>query len=144
MAALAVEARPVGVGEHQHAILDDAADHGDMAERQARLLRKGDHRADARAIAAIISSVGLIPPGPGIAVDLDSRGLARERDALADIVKQRTRLGGAAEDAQERCDESEGGALHHSRKIPKGDFSRGCGTWLTNHCRFLVLGDEGA
>ncbi|PAV93178.1 hypothetical protein WR25_04195 [Diploscapter pachys] len=59
-----------------------------MAERQAPALGEDNDRADARIVAAIVMAVRLRPPGPGIAVDLDARCLAREGDALADIIEQ--------------------------------------------------------
>ena len=93
MAALAGDPRPVGVRHHHHARGDHAADDRDMAERQACTACEHDHRADLRRIAAAIMALGLVPPGPGIAVYLDARRRPRERHALADIIEQRCCLG---------------------------------------------------
>ena len=81
------------MGEHQHAAFDDAADDGDMAERQAAGAREHDDRADLRIVAADVAPLRLVPPCPGIAVDLDTGGGAGEGDALADIVEQAARRG---------------------------------------------------
>ena len=88
VAAFAVLARPIGVGEHEDAALDDATDHRDMAERQARLFGESDDCADAGGVATLVRVLGLVPAGPGVAIDLDTRSRAREAEALTDIIEE--------------------------------------------------------
>src|SRR3546814_5221115 len=90
MAALAYDARPVGGRHHRDAGVDDPADHRDMAEAELGRFGEHDHRADAGCVAALVAILGLAPPCPGVTVDLDTRGRARERHALADVIEQRT------------------------------------------------------
>ena len=92
MTALAVDLRPIGLGDQRHATIDDPADDPDMAERQPCRLGEDDDGADARLIAALILTLRLIPPRPGVTVNLDARGGTRERHALADIIEQRRGL----------------------------------------------------
>src|SRR3546814_13948614 len=82
MAALAVDARPVGVRHHRDAGVDDPADHRDMAEAELGRFGEHDHRADAGCVAALVAILGLAPPCPGVTVDLDTRGRARDPPAL--------------------------------------------------------------
>src|SRR5204863_10128724 len=53
-------------------LLDDPADHCNMAERQARTPRQGQDGTYPGHMAALVAALGLIPPGPGIAIDLDA------------------------------------------------------------------------
>ena len=64
-----------------------------MAERQARALREGEDGADPGHAAALVAALGLIPPGPGIAIDLDAGSGTRERHAFADIIEKGLRAG---------------------------------------------------
>src|SRR3546814_8531934 len=59
MAALAVDARPVGVRHHRDAGVDDPADHRDMAEAELGRFGEHDHRADAGCVAALVAILGL-------------------------------------------------------------------------------------
>ena len=125
--APAVAARPVSVGEHDDAAFDDAVDHRDMAEPQLSALLEDDHRADARPVPAAIAAVRLIPPCPGIAVDLDSRRRPRKRHALADIVEQRRtrrrRTGQGEERGGQRKRESD--ENHDAATLRRGAIPRG-------------------
>ena len=88
VAAFAVLARPIGVGDHDDAMVDDSADHRDMAERESRAARENDDRAGARRIAAPIAPGGLTPPCPGVAINLDAGSGTRKGNALAYIIEQ--------------------------------------------------------
>ena len=101
-----------------------------MAETKTIGLGEDDDRADLRTMPPVVFAVGLIPPRPGVAVDLDARRGTREGHALADVIEQRSGMGRkrCAErggDQQRRRREAEGatagraGAAHARRASPK-------------------------
>jgi hypothetical protein len=77
-------ALPVGMGDQHFAITHDAADGGNMAQPHPAVAEglHHQHGAHVRAGGAHITPMGLIPPGVGIAADLDTGMRSRERHAL--------------------------------------------------------------